>query len=134
MTRALVGSTREGAAAKLAALAAAGEIDPDPAQAKVVAKLDALAARVALSPSRFAARFRETMGESVMAYVGRWRLNVACRLLRETESPLDRIAERVAGVETRAADVVGDVGDEGLAHDVVVRARDLDRRDRVRRP
>jgi AraC-like DNA-binding protein len=57
--------------------------------------VEALAARVALSPSRFAARFRETVGESVMAYVGRWRLNVACRLLRETESPLDRIAERV---------------------------------------
>ncbi|QGN00153.1 AraC family transcriptional regulator (plasmid) [Methylocystis parvus] len=57
--------------------------------------VEAPAARVALSPSRFAARFRETMGESVMAYVGRWHLNVACRLLRETESPLDRIAERV---------------------------------------
>ncbi len=56
---------------------------------------EALAARVALSPSRFAARLLETMGESVMGYVGRWRLNVACHLLRETESDLDRIAERV---------------------------------------
>lgn len=57
--------------------------------------VDALAERVALSPSRFAARFRETMGESVMVYVSRWRLNVACRLLRETESPLEYVAERV---------------------------------------
>lgn len=57
--------------------------------------VEALATRVALSPSRFAARFRETMGESVMAYVGRWRLNLACRLLRETKSPLDHIAEQV---------------------------------------
>jgi AraC-like DNA-binding protein len=57
--------------------------------------VEVLAARVALSPSRFAARFRETMGESVMAYVSRWRLNVACRLLRETGSPLEMIAERV---------------------------------------
>lgn len=57
--------------------------------------VEALAARVALSPSRFAARFRETMGESVMDYVGRWRANVACRLLRETELPLEEVASRV---------------------------------------
>jgi AraC-like DNA-binding protein len=57
--------------------------------------VETLAAHVALSPSRFAARFRETIGESVMAYVGRWRLNVACRLLRETDLPLDKVAARV---------------------------------------
>ncbi len=57
--------------------------------------VDDLAARVALSPSRFAARFRENMGESVMSYVSRWRVNVACRLLRETEASLERVAERV---------------------------------------
>ncbi|WP_442756209.1 cupin domain-containing protein [Methylocystis sp. JAN1] len=57
--------------------------------------VDLLAARVALSPSRFAARFRETMGESVMAYVSRWRANVACRLLRETDLSLDEVATRV---------------------------------------
>ncbi len=54
-----------------------------------------LADRVALSPSRFAARFRETTGESVMGYVGRWRANIACRLLRETDLPLAEIALRV---------------------------------------
>lgn len=55
----------------------------------------ALAERVALSPSRFAARFRETMGESVMGYVARWRANVACRLLRETDLSMDDVAARV---------------------------------------
>ena len=57
--------------------------------------VEALASRVALSPSRFAARFRETMGESVMGYVSRWRANVACRLLRETDLPIDEVAARV---------------------------------------
>lgn len=46
--------------------------------------VETLAGIVALSPSRFAARFRDAAGQSVMAYVGRWRANVACRLLRDT--------------------------------------------------
>lgn len=53
------------------------------------------ASGVAPSPSRFAARFRAAMGESVMDYVGRWRANVACRLLAETELPLARIAATI---------------------------------------
>lgn len=52
----------------------------------------ALAERVALSPSRFAALFRETAGVSVMTYVARWRANVACRLLLETDLRLGQIA------------------------------------------
>jgi AraC-like DNA-binding protein len=55
----------------------------------------ALASAVALSPSRFAARFREMTGQSVMNYVARWRANVACRLLRDTELNLTDIAGRV---------------------------------------
>jgi AraC-like DNA-binding protein len=54
-----------------------------------------LAAAVALSPSRFAARFRLATGQSVMGYVARWRLNWACRLLRETAWPMAEIATRV---------------------------------------
>jgi AraC-like DNA-binding protein len=57
--------------------------------------VDRLAAAAALSPSRFSARFRETLGESVMDYVARWRANVACRLLRETDLALDEVALRV---------------------------------------
>lgn len=57
--------------------------------------VEALAEGVALSPSRFAARFREVMGRSVMNYVATWRANVACRLLRESRLPLGEIAGRV---------------------------------------
>lgn len=62
----------------------------------------ALAATVALSPSRFAARFRELMGESVMTYVARWRMNVACKLLSTTDAGLDQIADG-AGYQNTAA-------------------------------
>ncbi len=54
-----------------------------------------LAAAVALSPSRFAARFRQATGQSVMGYVARWRANAACRLLRQTALPLAHIAGSV---------------------------------------
>ena len=64
--------------------------------------VQSLASGVALSPSRFAARFREAMGESVMDYVGRWRANIACRLLLETELPLADIGGKV-GYESVAA-------------------------------
>ena len=43
-----------------------------------------LAQGVAMSPSRFAARFTATLGSSPMAYVAQWRMNVACRLLTDT--------------------------------------------------
>lgn len=63
-----------------------------PAQRWTVA---ALAADVALSPSRFAARFRTQTRRSVMSYLAAWRANLACRLLREGELGLAQIAERV---------------------------------------
>lgn len=57
--------------------------------------VETLAEGVALSPSRFAARFRAVMGRSVMRYVATWRANLACRLLRESRLPLGEIAGRV---------------------------------------
>ena len=57
--------------------------------------LETLANQAALSPSRFSARFREHVGQSVMGYVGRWRINVACRLLRQSDLPLIGVAIRV---------------------------------------
>lgn len=57
--------------------------------------IPALAATVAMSPSRFAARFRETMGQSVMSYVASWRMNLACRMLRESRLDLTAIATEV---------------------------------------
>lgn len=54
-----------------------------------------LAATVAMSPSRFATRFRETTGQSVMAYVVRWRMNRACRELESSQKGLEQIALEV---------------------------------------
>ena len=48
-----------------------------------------------MSPSRFAARFRERTGKSVMSYVANWRMNVACRLLRETDDGIAEISSRI---------------------------------------
>ena len=57
--------------------------------------VEILAGSVALSPSRYAARFRAAMGRSVMSYVAAWRANVACRLLRESTLNLGEIAGHV---------------------------------------
>lgn len=57
--------------------------------------VDALAGCVALSPSRFAARFKQTTGVSVMTYVARWRANLACRMLSDTTLGIAEIGRRV---------------------------------------
>ncbi len=57
--------------------------------------VSALAAGSALSPSRFAARFREATGQTVMTYVARWRLNVACRLLADTRQSISQVGAQV---------------------------------------
>jgi AraC-like DNA-binding protein len=64
--------------------------------------LESLADKASLSPSRFAARFKEKVGQSVMGYVSSWRANLACRLLRETDLPLSEVARRV-GFESMPA-------------------------------
>lgn len=64
--------------------------------------VDRMAAEVAISPSRFAARFRESLGTSPMGYLTRWRMNIACRRLRSTLDPVERIAVEV-GYESPAA-------------------------------
>lgn len=61
-----------------------------------------LAAHVAMSPSRFAARFSNALGESPMAYVSKWRINVACRQLSNTRQGVEQIAASV-GYENLAA-------------------------------
>lgn len=61
-----------------------------------------LAQQVAMSPSRFAARFAEATGASPMAYVTRWRMNVACRMLAASRQAVDRIAADV-GYQSAAA-------------------------------
>lgn len=61
-----------------------------------------LARHVAMSPSRFAARFSEALGVSTMAYVAKWRMNVACRKLALARKGIDQIAVEV-GYESLAA-------------------------------
>jgi AraC-like DNA-binding protein len=57
--------------------------------------VSALAGHVAMSPSRFAARFREVTAQSVMSYVTAWRMNCACRELRIGMKPLGEVAAEV---------------------------------------
>lgn len=61
-----------------------------------------LARLVSLSPSRFAARFTEIMGTTPMAYVTRWRMYLASKLLNETRSGIEQISTQV-GYENVAA-------------------------------
>lgn len=64
--------------------------------------VDSLAREVASSRAVFARRFAELVGESPIAYLTRWRMCVATKLLEETELSLEEIAPRV-GYETAAA-------------------------------
>jgi transcriptional regulator GlxA family with amidase domain len=64
----------------------------DPARAWTV---ESLAHEVALSRSAFAARFSELVGESPMAYVTRWRRQVARAWLSETDLTVSQVAMRL---------------------------------------
>jgi AraC-like DNA-binding protein len=64
--------------------------------------VEGLAREVAQSRATFARRFAELVGESPVAYLTRWRMCLAIKLLSETELTLDEIATRV-GYETAAA-------------------------------
>ncbi len=61
-----------------------------------------LAQGVAMSPSRFSARFSKALGDSPMAYVTKWRMNVAGRLLDESVQSVGKVAAAV-GYENVAA-------------------------------
>ncbi len=61
-----------------------------------------LAEKVTISPSRFAARFSETLGESPMIYVTKWRMYIATQLLDEHQHSIDQIANDV-GYKSMAA-------------------------------
>lgn len=54
-----------------------------------------LAQQVAMSPSRFAARFAAAVGDSPMAYLAKWRMNQAARLLAESQRGIEQIAAEV---------------------------------------
>jgi AraC-like DNA-binding protein len=61
-----------------------------------------LADQVAMSPSRFAARFSQSLGESPMLYVAKWRMNLACRKLSASRIGVEQVASEV-GYESVAA-------------------------------
>jgi AraC-like DNA-binding protein len=57
--------------------------------------VEALASEVACSRATFMRRFRELVGEPPLAYLTHLRMELAARLLRESERPLADIAARV---------------------------------------
>ncbi|MFB7471018.1 AraC family transcriptional regulator [Kitasatospora sp. NPDC056184] len=56
--------------------------------------VESLATRAGLSRAAFARRFTTLVGEPPMAYLTRWRMTTAARLLRESEAPLTTVAAR----------------------------------------
>lgn len=66
-------------------------IHQDPAAPWTV---ESLAARAGLSRAAFARRFTALVGEPPMAYLTRWRMTTAAKLLRESGAPLTTVAAR----------------------------------------
>ncbi|MEV7415026.1 AraC family transcriptional regulator [Streptomyces sp. NPDC089919] len=66
-------------------------IHADPAAQWTV---EGLAERAGLSRAAFARRFAALVGEPPMAYLTRWRMTTAARLLRESDAPLTAVAAR----------------------------------------
>ncbi|GAA0485095.1 AraC family transcriptional regulator [Streptomyces sp. NPDC046215] len=56
--------------------------------------VESLADRAGLSRAAFARRFTALVGEPPMAYLTRWRMTTAARLLRESDDPLATVAAR----------------------------------------
>jgi AraC-like DNA-binding protein len=64
--------------------------------------VERLASAVGLSRSGFAARFRATVGEPPLEYLGGWRMTKAAQLLRESDDSTSEVAARV-GYQSDAA-------------------------------
>jgi AraC family transcriptional regulator, alkane utilization regulator len=61
-----------------------------------------LAAEVGMSRSPFATKFTSLVGEPPLAYLTKWRMNLAASYLRENQISMGEIAERV-GYESQAS-------------------------------
>ena len=61
-----------------------------------------LAREVAMSRSAFSERFKALVGEPPLAYLARWRLHSAARMLRSSDAKLTQVARRV-GYESEVA-------------------------------
>ncbi len=85
--------------------ASAGWVGRDPLVGRALALMhgdprrdwtvDALAAEVACSRATFSRRFRELISEPPLLYLTRLRMDLAARMLRESDLPLAAVAERV---------------------------------------
>jgi AraC-like DNA-binding protein len=80
------------ALADRATAAALAAVHAEPARTWSVAELGAVAG---LSRAAFARRFTALVGEPPLAYVTRWRMTAATRLLRDTDKPLGQVADAV---------------------------------------
>ncbi|MEV0648113.1 AraC family transcriptional regulator [Phytomonospora sp. NPDC050363] len=69
--------------------AALREVHADPSRQWTVESLGTVAG---LSRAAFAKRFTATVGEAPLAYLTRWRMITAARLLREGDAPLSTVA------------------------------------------
>ncbi|MGH2745386.1 MAG: AraC family transcriptional regulator [Thermoleophilaceae bacterium] len=78
---------------------AISNIHRDPARSWTVASL---AHELAMSRSAFAARFTELVGEPVMSYVARWRMQVAVAALKDEGATVGQLADRL-GYRSEAA-------------------------------
>ena len=57
--------------------------------------VDSLAGAVSVSRATLSRRFTELVGESPLAYLTRWRMDVAAQRLRDTDDTIGAVAERV---------------------------------------
>jgi AraC-like DNA-binding protein len=57
--------------------------------------VESLARQAAMSRAAFAKRFMDLVGQPPLAYVTRWRMDLAAKMLRESREPVARIASRV---------------------------------------
>jgi AraC-like DNA-binding protein len=64
--------------------------------------VESLARSVAMSRAAFAKRFADLVGEPPLAYVTRWRMDIAAKLLRESREPVARIAGKVGYISETA--------------------------------
>nr|WP_018500540.1 helix-turn-helix transcriptional regulator [Parafrankia discariae] len=57
--------------------------------------MEQLGAEAGLSRATFTRRFTALVGEPPLAYLTRWRLTTAARILRQQDIPLSAVAHRV---------------------------------------
>jgi len=57
--------------------------------------IESIAAEVTMSRAAFARRFTSLTGETPLAYLTRWRLNLAAQRLRDTDQPIAAVAGQV---------------------------------------